>query len=146
MPPRSALPPLLLGASLALAACKDKPLPPPDPQGKDIVPGAIVAAVTTGEATPGVRTYKIRHVYNLPLPIGERLEMIAYDPKAPTFEDAARAWKAGGMQVLSDHVAVQTELFLKRDHRVIGFESVIPADAGAASGAPAASPAPSAGR
>jgi hypothetical protein len=119
-----------LGASFALGACKEKPLPPPDPQGKDLVPGAIVAAVTTGEPTPGIRTYKIIHAIDLPPPMGQRLDLTAYDPKAPSFEDAARAWKAGGMQVVMEHVEVQTPVFLKRDHRVLAVEPVVIGDAG----------------
>ncbi len=62
--------------------------------------------------------------------MGQRLDMIAYDPKAPTFEDARRAWKAGGMTVVMDHVQVQTPVFLKRDHRVIAVEEVPVVDGG----------------
>ncbi len=116
--------------AFALAACKDKPLPPPDPKGADLVPGAVVAAVTSGEETPGIRTYKVIRAFELPPPMGQRLDLTAYDPKAPTFEDAARAWKAGGMQVLMEHVEVQTPLFLRRDHRVIAVEPVVVGDGG----------------
>jgi hypothetical protein len=133
MPPRTTpalLLPVAFAAALALGACKDPPLPPPDPDGKDLVPGVVVAAAATGEPTQGVRTYKIFRVYNLPAPMGHRLYMTAYDPKAPTFEDARRAWKAGGMTVAMDHVEVQLPVFLKRDHRVIAVEEVPVGDGG----------------
>jgi hypothetical protein len=116
--------------SLALGACKDNPLPAPDPKGDDLVIGAVVAAVTTSEPTPGVRIYKIVRADTFPPPMPRRLYMIAYDPKAPTFEDAARAWKAGGMKVALDRVEVALPLFLTRDHRVIAVEPVTMGDGG----------------
>ena len=125
-------------AALALGACKDRPLPAPDPRGDNLVPGAIVAAVTTSEPTPGVRTYRVVRVMELPPPMGRRLDLTAYDPKAPTFEDAARAWKAGGMQVVMQHVEVQLPIFLTRDHRVLTVEPAAAADGGAPPGKAAA--------
>src|SRR6185312_3811304 len=82
MTPRTTLAALLLGL-VAAVGCKAEPLPAPDPRGKDLVAGAVVAAATSAETTPGIRTYKILHVDDYPDPIGYNLHLAAYDPKAP---------------------------------------------------------------
>ncbi len=79
----------------------------------------MVAAVTSGETTPGIRTYKILHVDDYPQPIGYNIHFAAYDPKADTYEDAAERWKRGGMKVVSAHFEVRMVDFLTRDHRVL---------------------------
>jgi hypothetical protein len=112
-----------LALGLLLAAC-NKPLPPPDPNGKDIVEGAVVAAVTTAEKEPGVRTYKVVHVDDYPEPIGHNYHLIAYDPKASSFEEARDIRARGSMKVVMGHVEVRAFDFLKRDHRVIAKEAV----------------------
>ncbi len=94
-----------------------------DPQGKDLVKGAIVAAA---ESSGGIRLYKIIHVDDYPPPIGTELHMIAYDPKVDSFQDAAIVWKRKqGVKVILDHVHVQLQPFLSRDHRVLLVEPVI---------------------
>src|SRR5689334_16689208 len=97
---------LVLAAAAALGACRGEPLPPPDPKGKDLVEGAVVAAVTTAEKTPGIRTYKILHVDDYPDPVGYNLHLAAYDPKAATFEEAAAQRKRGGMTMVMKHLEV----------------------------------------
>jgi hypothetical protein len=109
---------------VALGCGGDAPIPPPDPKGKDLVEGVVVAAVTSAEATPGIRTYKVIHVDDYPEPVGFNLHMIAYDPKAPTFAEAARVRKKGGMKVVMGHLEVRLSDFLTRDHRVIAKESI----------------------
>lgn len=112
------------GLSLAPACDEGAPLVPAsaDPKGKDLVKGAVVAAA---ESSGGIRLYKIVHVDDYPPPIGYELHMIAYDPKAPTFEEAAKLWKKkDGLKVALDHVHVQITPFLQRDRRVLLVEPV----------------------
>lgn len=115
---------LALAAACALGAGCTKPIPPPDPQGKDIVAGAVVAAVTKAEKEPGIRTYKVVHVDDYPQPIGFNYHLIAYDPKAPTFDDARDIRARGGMKVVMPHFEVRAVDFLPRDHRVIAVEPI----------------------
>src|SRR5687768_15954171 len=90
---------------LAGAACQDHTLPPPDPTGNDLVKGAVVAAT---EASGGIRLYKIVHVDEYPPPLGVELHMIAYEPKAKTFEDASKLWRKEKerLKVALDYMAV----------------------------------------
>jgi hypothetical protein len=120
----------VLAAPVAGAASCDSQAPVPessDPQGKDLVKGAVVAAV---ESSGGVRLYKIIHVDDYPDPIGYHLHMIAYDPKAPTFQDAANAWKykRSTLNVALDWMNVAQAAFMKRDHRVLTVEPVTDAE------------------
>jgi len=116
---------LLVGGLLLAPACDEPPPPVPassDPQGKDLVKGAVVAAA---ESSGGIRLYKIVHVDDYPPPIGTELHMIAYDPKVDTFQDAALLWKRKqGLKIIVDHVHVQISPFLTRDHRVLLQEPV----------------------
>jgi hypothetical protein len=132
MLPRHLLVVALLGFAVPLASiasCKSQASVPAssDPEGKDLVKGAIVAAV---ESSGGVRVYKIIHVDDYPDPIGYQLHMIAFDPKAPTFQDAANAWKyeKGTMTVTLDWMTVAQVAFMKRDHRVLAVEDVTEAE------------------
>jgi hypothetical protein len=116
---------LLLGGLSLLPAC-DEPIPPvpasSDPEGKDIVKGAVVAAA---ESSGGIRLYKIVHVDDYPKPIGWELHMIAYDPKVSSFQDSAILWqKKTGLKVAMDYINVRLVDFLPRDHRVIKVEPV----------------------
>jgi hypothetical protein len=115
---------ILCGLSIA-PACNDgfPPIPASsDPEGKDLVTGAVVAAA---ESRGGIRLYKIVHVDDYPPPLGWQLYMVAYDPKAQTFQEAAALWKKKeGVKVALDYVEVQLALFLPRDHRVIAVEPV----------------------
>lgn len=120
--------PLAVAALFALAVpgCKSEGPPVPaasDPQGNDLVKGAIVAAV---EQSGGIRLYKIVHVDDYPDPIGHDLHMIAYDPKVQTFQEASnmRANRKEQMKVALDYLLVQKHLFMKRDHRVVATEPV----------------------
>lgn len=114
---------------LALAVgCKAEPIPASDPKGKDLVAGAVVAAATSAEATPGIRTYKILHVDDYPDPIGFNLHLAAYDPKAPTFEDARETRRRGGMKTVNPHFEVRLVDFLGRDHRVLAVEPLTEAE------------------
>lgn len=118
----------LLALGLAIApGCESVPPVPTssDPEGKDIVKGAIVAAT---ESSGGVRLYKVIHIDDYPPPIGWDLHMIVYDPKAPTFQDAAILHKRGGFKVLNDHILVRLVNFLTRDHRVLKVEPVTDAE------------------
>jgi len=119
------LAPLLLAASLslALAGCRDKALDPPAPEGKDVVKGAVLAAA---EAPEGIRLYKVIEIEDLPPPIGDQYHLLAYDPKAKTFEDARALWREGKVAVVKDNVIARKVLFIKRDYRVIGVEGVSP--------------------
>lgn len=101
--------------------CGNKPIPPPDPEGKDIVPGAIVAAEELGN---GIRLYKVQHVDDYPKPMGPEYHMIAYEPKAKTFEEAREMWQDHKVKVVLDHIFVRGVNFLPRDHRVLMVEPV----------------------
>jgi hypothetical protein len=119
-----------LAASLAGAASCESQAPVPessDPQGKDLVKGAVVAAV---EASGGVRLYKIIHVDDYPDPIGFHLHMIAYDPKPASFQEAANVWKykRSSLTVALDWMNVAQAAFIKRDHRVLSVEPVTDAE------------------
>jgi len=114
--------------SVSTVACKSAqqeeiPIPPPDPQGKDLVDGAIVAAA---EKSGGIRLYKIIHVDDLPDPIGFEYHMIAYDPKVNTFQEAADLRKnhKDRMTVALAHLVAQQVPFMARDHRVIMVEPI----------------------
>jgi hypothetical protein len=120
---------LILGGLSLAPACNDAPPPVPassDPLGKDLVEGAVVAAA---ESRGGIRLYKIVHVDDYPPPIGWQIYMVAYDPKAQTFEEAAALWKKKeGLKVALDYVEVQIQSFLPRDHRVLAVEPVTQAE------------------
>jgi hypothetical protein len=110
-------------AALGVASCKPKELPAPDPEGKDMVEGAVVGAA---ETTGGIRLYKIVHVDDYPLPIGHELHMIAYEPKVNTFEDGAKLWtkERARVKVAMPYLSSMKHLFIKRDHRVLASEPV----------------------
>jgi hypothetical protein len=108
---------------LFVAACDHPAIPPPDPDGKDIVEGAIVAAVESTSGG-GIRLYKVQHVEDLPLPAGYEFHMIAYDPKVKSFEDASRIWQQKGTKVALNHLLVRWVSFRERDHRIVGHEPV----------------------
>ncbi|MGK4006708.1 hypothetical protein WMF31_29070 [Sorangium sp. So ce1036] len=111
--------------TLSLAPACDRGAPPvptaSDPNGNDLVVGAVVAAA---EKSGGIRLYKIVEVEDLPPPFGRDLHMIAYDPKVATFQEAAELRRKGGMSIAMDHMAVRLVNFLPRDHRVIASEPV----------------------
>ncbi len=115
---------LALGASDG-CRCKSRDVPPvpaaSDPQGKDLVPGAIVAAV---EKSGGIRLYKVVEVNWFPDPIGDELLMIAYEPKADTFEHARDLWIEHDLTIVLPNVRVAKHMFMPRDHRIIASEPV----------------------
>jgi hypothetical protein len=116
---------LCVGLSATAVGChRDAPVPTSsDPTGKDLVEGAVVAAV---EASGGVRLYKIVHADDYPDPAGPEYHMIAYDPKVVSFQDAANLWKfkRGEVKVTLNHILVRMVNFIKRDHRVLTVEPV----------------------
>jgi hypothetical protein len=121
---------LLLAALLGCAASCESQAPVPassDPQGKDLVKGAVVAAA---ESSGGIRLYKILHVDDYPDPIGFHLHMIAFDPKAATFQEAANLWKfkRSTVTVALDWMNVAQAPFMSRDHRVLTVEPVTDAE------------------
>ena len=120
---------LCIGLSGAAVGChRDAPVPAPsDPDGKDLVEGAVVAAV---ESSGGVRLYKIIHADDYPDPAGPEYHMIAYKPKGVTFQDAANLWAFRRKEVNDelDHILVRMVNFIKRDHRVLSVEPVTDAE------------------
>ena len=96
-----------------------------DPAGKDLVEGAVVAA---REGTGGIRLYKVTHVEELLASLGHEYHMIAYDPKADTFEQAAKTWKKHEARVMYDHLVVRDIHFIPRDHRVVFVEPLTDAE------------------
>lgn len=83
--------------------------------------GAVVAAEEKGD---GVRLYKVVEINWFPDPVGEELVMIAYQPKAKTFDESARLWDRGRLTVALPKVRVAKHMFLRRDHRVLAREEV----------------------
>lgn len=96
-----------------------------DPQGKDLVEGAIV---TAEESIGGYRLYKILHVDDLPEPFGTEYHLMAYDPKADTLAESVQIFRQGKMHVVLDHFEVRKVHFIKRDHRVIAVEPITAAE------------------
>src|SRR5262249_53456402 len=88
-----------------------------DPQGNDLVEGAIV---TAAESSGGYRLYKIIHIENRPEPFGTEDPQNAYDPKGATIAESAQLFRQGKATVALDHIEVRKVHFMKRDHRVIG--------------------------
>jgi hypothetical protein len=130
---RQSLPriPLLSLALLACACGKGEgsasdipPIPAShDPKGLDLVQGAVIAAT---ETSGGIRLNKIVYVDDFPLPLDYEFHMIAYDPKAQTWEEAARMWKNKEVKVIIPHFSVRRTDFLVRDYRVLYNEKVTP--------------------
>ena len=122
---------LLVLAALALApaACGRNGGPPPaassDPEGKDLVEGAVVAAV---EKTGGVRILKVVEVVYFPPPVGDELVMTAYDEMARDFQHASDLWAtrrpSKQMTVALTKVRVHRQNFARRDYRIIANEAV----------------------
>ena len=102
------------------------PIPATKPDEKELVKGTVVAAT---EASGGVRLYKVVEVEDFPPPLTRELHMVAYEPKASTFEDAARMWEhKESLKVAVDHVFVQINQFMTRDSRIIRNEPVTDAE------------------
>jgi hypothetical protein len=116
---------LALAVALVAACNRSRPIPAPDPDGKDLVRGAIVAAT---EASGGVRLYKITQVDSIPDPAGDEYHMVVFDPKANTFEDSAALYRDKKLTVVLPHILVRKVLFMTRDHRVVGVETVTDAE------------------
>jgi hypothetical protein len=116
-----------LAIALALApaiGCRNNDPPVPaasDPEGKDLVKGAIVAAA---EKDGKYRLNKIIWVDDLPPPMGHEYHLIAYDPVVDSYQEAAALQKKGTKTVALDHILVRHVHFIKRDHRVIAHEPV----------------------
>lgn len=124
----------LLGLALLVAACGNgggaatdiPPVPSShDPKGADLVEGAVVAAT---ETSGGIRLNKIVHVDDFPAPLDYEFHMIAYDPKARTWEEASRMWKNKDRQlsIIVPHFSVRRMDFMVRDYRVLYVEKVTP--------------------
>ena len=124
---------MMVATLLATTGCKTKkedtgpPVPASsDPQGNDLVEGAVVIATEKGG---GVRIYKIREIKWFPNPMGEYLVMMAFDPKAEDFNGASKAWSRGGLTVALATMEVAKHNFVKnRDYRVIATEKFTDAE------------------
>jgi hypothetical protein len=127
---------LLLGLSLLasslLAGCRTdgKGTGPPvpassDPEGKDIVEGAIVAA---HEKSGGVRLYKVKEVKYFPPPMSDELVMVAFNEKANDFKHASDLWRRRKFTVAVANARVQRHMFIQRDYRVLTKEPVTEID------------------
>jgi hypothetical protein len=96
-----------------------------DPEGKDLVVGAVVAAT---EKAGGVRLYKIKETIYFPPPLSHELVMLAYDETANDFRHASDLWRKGGLNVSLANVRVYRHVFRKRNYRVLANEPVTAAD------------------
>ena len=140
------LPFLVLAAALATAVtgCKSEvgegpPVPASsDHEGKDLVAGAIVAAVEKGGAVQneGVRLYKVVDAVYFPPPMSDELVMIAFKETGLDFRAAATLWARGKLTVGLPQVRVQRHIFRTRDYRVLANEPVTEADKSAKADAP----------
>ncbi len=118
----------LLGLHLFVFGCSSGSDIPPiptshHPKGEDIVEGVVLAAT---ETSGGSRLYKVVHVDDYPPPIDYEFHMIAYEPKAQTWEEAARMWKDKKVTVAKKHISVRRVNFLTRDYRILFTEPVTP--------------------
>lgn len=117
----------------ACESCNSAAAPAPTPlgsvgaRGEALTVGTVVAAT---EKTGGVRLYKIKEVLFFPPPMSDELVMLAYDPKAESFDEAARMWREGraGLTVALPTVRVARHLFIVRDQRIVGVEDVTAAE------------------
>lgn len=121
-----------LVATVATSGCRSSsategpPVPASsDPEGKDLVPGAIVAAV---EKTGGVRLYKVVDSLYFPPPMTDELVMIGYAEKSDDFARASALWASGKLTVALGQVRVQRHMFRTRDYRVLANVPVTDAD------------------
>lgn len=120
---------LFLVLSALALGCSDgrSDLPPipasHHPEGEDIVVGAVLAAT---ETSGGVRLLKVVFVDDYPKPLDYEFHMVAFDPKANTWEEAARMWKDRQVNVIIPHFTVRRIDFLVRDYRVLFKEPVTP--------------------
>ncbi len=123
---------LALAAGCKSEAKKTPPVPASsDPEGKDLVEGAIVAAVESGAAVkqPGrIRLYKVVQVLWYPPPMPDYVAMIAYAETAGSYDEAAAMWQKGGLSIINPRVEVARNMFRVRDYRVLANEPVTAAD------------------
>ncbi len=127
---------LLGGVLMATLGCHSSaadgpPVPASsDPEGRDLVPGAIVAATEKGGAVKkeGVRLYKIVDSLFFPPPMSDELVMIAYKETSEDFRSASALWSKGPLTVGLPQVRVARQQFRTRDYRVLANEPVTDAD------------------
>ncbi|MBK8252178.1 MAG: hypothetical protein IPK82_05860 [Polyangiaceae bacterium] len=106
-----------LGCSSGDASSGLPPIPSShDPKGADLEAGVVIAAT---EASGGVRLNKILHVDDFPPPLDYEFHMMAFDPKANSWEEAANMWKNKQVNVIIKHFTVRRSDFLTRDYRVL---------------------------
>lgn len=96
-----------------------------DPEGKDIVVGAIVAA---HEKTGGIRLYKVKEVKYFPPPMSDELVMLAFNEKANDFKHASDLWRRRKFTIAVANARVQRHMFIQRDYRVLTTEPVTETD------------------
>lgn len=122
---------VLLLAGLASVGCKSEehsapPVPASsDPEGKDLVEGAVVAAFEKGG---GVRLYKIKEKQWFPPPLSEELVMIAFREKGRDFAHAAGIFEQRDLTVALPNVRVYRHEFIKRNYRVLTVEPISEAE------------------
>lgn len=97
-----------------------------DPEGNDLVVGAIVIAT---ENTGGVRIYKLKETKYFPPPMGDEIVLLAFNEKGNDFAHAAALWHQRNLTVALENVRVPRSAFRKnRDYRVIATEPVTEAE------------------
>ena len=97
-----------------------------DPEGKDLVEGAIVIAYE--EPSQSYRLYKIKKINFFPPPMGDELVMIAFQETGNDFQHASDLWRRGELSVAVPNARVQRVMFNKRDYRVIDVQPVTEID------------------
>jgi len=129
----------IAAALLSCSACRTDgagsgpPVPASsDPEGKDLVEGAIVIAFE--EPSQSYRLYKVKKVNYFPPPMGDELVMIAFQETGNDFQHASDLWRRGDLSVAVPNARVQRVMFNKRDYRVIDVQPVTEIDAKLAAG------------
>lgn len=120
-----------LAPALGCKSSQPEALPVPassEPEGRDLVAGAIVAAFETVGTPPKVRLYKVIEVKYFPPPMSDAIIMVAYNETGADFQEAARLYQQGGLTVAIANVDVQRHLFRRRDYRVLANAPVTSAD------------------
>lgn len=125
--------------AVAAAGCRSKehagpPVPASaDPEGRDLVAGAIVAADERGT---GYRLYKVVDVLFFPPPMSDEIVLVAYEAKGTTLQEASSLYARGNLRVALPTVRVQRHLFRTRDYRVLANEPVTDTERAGKAGEP----------
>lgn len=114
-----------IGGAAFVSACDgtEKADIPPIPSARHPNLEDLKVGVVIGAMEPqGVRLIKVLRVDDFPMPLDYEYHMTAYDPLAPTWEEAAKLWRRKEVKIVVPHFIVRKVDFQKRDYRVLATE------------------------